>query len=65
MMGIKVRAFAPIARLTLDALVPRDHFYRQVERVLDLRFVRDLVAPTLRWAGDPASIQWSSASSNG
>jgi hypothetical protein len=43
MMGIKERAFAPLANVTLDDLVPADHFYRQVERSLDLRFVRDLV----------------------
>ncbi len=45
MMGIKERHFAPLDRVTLEQLVPQDNFYRQVERTLDLSFVRDLVAP--------------------
>ena len=45
MMGIKARVFAPVEHLTLEELVPRDHFYRHVARVLDLDFVRQLVAP--------------------
>jgi hypothetical protein len=45
MMGSKARVFAPVERLTLEELVPQDHFYRHGERVLDLSFVRDLVAP--------------------
>jgi transposase len=43
MMGTKVRLFAPISALSLDELVPADHFYRHLDRVLDLTFVRDLV----------------------
>ena len=43
MMGKKDRTEAPIAALTLDELVPADHFYRHLDRVLDLSFVRDLV----------------------
>jgi transposase len=54
MMGIKVRAFAPIEHLSLEELVPQDHFYRQVERVLDLRFVRELVAPYYAVGGRPS-----------
>jgi transposase len=54
MMGIKVPAFAPIDHLTLEDLVPRDHFYRQVARVLDLGFVRDLVAPYYAAGGRPS-----------
>ncbi len=45
MMGYKARTFAPVGPLTLEELVPRDHFYRQLDRVLDLGFVRELVAP--------------------
>jgi transposase len=45
MMGIKERHFVPLERITLEQLVPQDNFYRQVERTLDLSFVRDLVAP--------------------
>jgi transposase len=55
MMGIKGRVFAPVERITFEDLVPQDHFYRQVERVLDLRFVRDLVAPYYAIGGRPSS----------
>jgi transposase len=54
MMGIKARQFAPIERLTLEALVPHDHFYRHLERVLDLGFVRELVAPYYAAGGRPS-----------
>ena len=42
MMGTKIRRFAPVEQLTLDALVPTDHFYRPLDQILDLSFVRDL-----------------------
>ena len=40
--------------VSLDALVPRDHFYRQLERTLDFTFVRDLVAPCYAGNGRPS-----------
>lgn len=43
MMGTKARLFTPLPSMTLDELVPADHFYRHLDRVLDLSFVRDLV----------------------
>jgi transposase len=43
MMGTKARLLTPILALSLDELVPADHFYRHVDRMLDLSFVRDLV----------------------
>lgn len=43
MMGRKERAFGSLPGLTLENLVPPDHFYRHLERSLDLSFVRDLV----------------------
>jgi transposase len=43
MMGMKARLFTPVPAVSLDELVPADHFYRHVDRVLDLSFVRDLV----------------------
>ncbi len=46
MMGIKQQHVAPLERITWEQLVPKDHVYRQVERTLDLSFVRDLVAPS-------------------
>jgi transposase len=42
-MGAKARLFTPIHARSLDELVPADHCYRHVDRVLDLSFVRDLV----------------------
>ncbi|HEV2460904.1 MAG TPA: transposase, partial [Ktedonobacterales bacterium] len=42
-MGTKARLFMPLPAVTLDELVPADHFYRYLDRVLDLAFVRDLV----------------------
>ncbi len=43
MMGTKTRMFLPLPVASLDELVPADHFYRHLDRVLDLDFVRDLV----------------------
>ena len=43
MMGIKGRAFGPLPPVTLEELIPPDHFYRHLEDTLDLSFVRDLV----------------------
>jgi hypothetical protein len=37
MMGIKERAFGPLPPVSLEDLVPPDHFYRHLERALDLR----------------------------
>jgi transposase len=54
MMGIKARVFAPVEHLTLEELVPRDHFYRHLERVLDLSFVRELLAPYYAAGGRPS-----------
>jgi hypothetical protein len=46
MMGTKARLFTPIAVVSLEDLVPSNHFYRHLDRVLDLSFVRDLVKET-------------------
>jgi len=42
-MGTKARLFRSVPAVSLDELVPADHFYRHVDRVLDLSFVRELV----------------------
>jgi len=42
MLGRKERDFQPHV-VSLEALVPEDNFYREVEAKLDLTFVRDLV----------------------
>jgi len=54
MMGIKSRIFHPIEAVTLEQLVPDDHFYRQLERTLDLTFVRALVADCYAAGGRPS-----------
>jgi hypothetical protein len=36
MMGTKARIFVPIAVVSLEDLVPTNHFYRHLDRVLDL-----------------------------
>ena len=45
-MGSKRRSVAPLCNLSLEALVPTDHFYRHLEAKLDLAFVRDVVRGT-------------------
>ena len=54
MMGTKARIFAPIAVVSLEDLVPSNHFYRHLDRVLDLSFVRDLVKTTYAHGGRPS-----------
>ena len=53
-MGSKARVFAPVEHLSLEELVPQDHFYRHLERSLDLSFVRDLVKGTYAALGRPS-----------
>ena len=40
--------------VSLDELVPPSHFYRRLERTLDLAFVRDLVRETYAGSGRPS-----------
>src|SRR5918996_5028822 len=54
MMGQKDRSFAALPPVSLDALVPADHFYRHLERTLDLSFVRDLVRDAYATGGRPS-----------
>ena len=55
MMGTKTRSFAPLPRdVSLEGLVPDDHFYRRLEATLDLSFVRDLVEPLYAGGGRPS-----------
>src|SRR5579859_4303249 len=54
MMGFKERAFAPLVAVSLEELVPPDHFYRHVQKVLDLSFVYDLVRESYALAGRPS-----------
>ena len=64
MMGTKARLFTAVPAVTLDELVPADHFYRHVERVLDLSFVRELVQDCYASVDDRALIQWSFSNSS-
>jgi transposase len=54
MMGFKERAFAPLVAVSLEELVPQDHFYRHVQTVLDLSFVYELVRECYPMAGRPS-----------
>jgi transposase len=54
MMGIKARVFRPLVNVSLEDLVPADHFYRCLERTLDLTFVRDLVRDRYAAGGRPS-----------
>ncbi len=54
MMGFKERAFAPLVVVSLEELVPQNHFYRHLQRVLDLSFVHDLVRELYAAAGRPS-----------
>ena len=55
MMGTKIRSFYPLPHdLSLEDLVPQDHFYRRLQARLDLSFVRELVAPLYAGGGRPS-----------
>src|SRR6266446_5929740 len=54
MMGMKQRCLAPLVNVSLEELVPQDHFYRHLERTLDLSFVHRVVDQTYAAAGRPS-----------
>ena len=55
MMGTKIRSFSPLPNdLSLEDLVPQEHFYRRLQATLDLSFVRELVAPLYAGGGRPS-----------
>ena len=54
MMGVKARDFATHHAVCLEALVPAGHFYRELERTLDLAFVRELVRDCYAAGGRPS-----------
>jgi hypothetical protein len=53
-MGSKQRNFTPLIQVSLEGLVPPDHFYRHLERTLDLSFVREFVHETYAGGGRPS-----------
>ena len=54
MLGVKVRQVIPVPAVSLEELVPRDHFYRHLEQVLDLTFVRPWVQDGYAANGRPS-----------
>jgi transposase len=54
MMGRKARVTTPRHTVSLEDLVPADHFSRHLDRVLGLAFVRDLVRHTTAPVGRPS-----------
>src|SRR6266851_1789138 len=54
MMGTKERHFAPLINISVEELVPQDHFYRHLEQSLDLSFVREFVQQTYANGGRPS-----------
>jgi transposase len=54
MMGMKQHCLAPLVNVSLEELVPQDHFYRHLERTLDLSFVRKFVQETYATMGRPS-----------
>jgi transposase len=55
MMGIKDRGFSALPHdISLEELVPKENFYRRLQSMLDLSFVRELVRPLYAGAGRPS-----------
>lgn len=54
MMGSKQRCFASLIEVSLEDLVPADHFYRHLDQSLDLSFVRAFVQQTYAHGGRPS-----------
>jgi transposase len=54
MMGRKERSFASLITVSLEALVRHDHFYRHLEKTLDISFVREFVQETYSGSGRPS-----------
>jgi hypothetical protein len=51
MMGKKKRSFAPLIHVSLEELVPQDHFYRHLDQKLDLAYARTFVQETYAGGG--------------
>jgi hypothetical protein len=62
MLGQKTREFRPLTAVSLEDLVPKDNFYRQVDHCLDLGFIRYLVCELYSEMGRPSIDPWSSSS---
>ena len=62
MMGTKARVFTLLPPVSLEELVPPDHFYRHLERTLDLGFVASWFVRPMPTSGGPPSTRSSSSS---
>jgi transposase len=54
MMGTKQRNVVPLSHISLEDLVPPDHFYRQLDERLDLSFMYEFVQESYAKAGRPS-----------
>ncbi len=54
MMGTRQRNVVPLSHISLEDLVPPDHFYRQLDEKLDLSFVYEFVQERYAKAGRPS-----------
>ena len=54
MLGHKTRDFRQHDSISLEELVPKDNFYRQVEQTIDLDFTRDLAGEFYSSIGRPS-----------
>src|SRR5512143_98453 len=54
MLGYKTREFKQHAAISLDALVPKNNFYRQLDQSIDLSFVRELAEEFYSSFGRPS-----------
>ena len=61
MLGHKSREFKRQVAVSLEALVPADNFYRQVDQCIDLSFVRDLAAEFYPNLGAHLLTRWCSS----
>src|SRR5712691_8542567 len=54
MMGTKTRKSVPLISVSLEDLVARDHFYRQLDQHLNVSFVQEFVQERYAKAGRPS-----------
>src|SRR6266700_3977073 len=54
MMGTKKRNVVPLLHVSLEDLVPKDHFYRQLDEKLNLLFVYEFVQENYAKVGRPS-----------
>jgi transposase len=54
MLGQKAREFKPLTAVSLEDLVPKENFYRQLEERPDLRFIHEFVSSFYSDIGRPS-----------